>query len=153
MAPDILARLFEPFTQADRSLDRSRGGLGLGLALVKGLVGLHGGSVQASSPGVGKGSEFLIRLPTSAAPSPGAPPACPGGGGGGRRGVFMGDNGAAAGALRLLVGRAGPRAVVAPAGGGGLAAARESRPDVVLCDIGLPGGMDGYTVARVLRAD
>jgi CheY-like chemotaxis protein len=153
MGPDILARLFEPFSQADRSLDRSRGGLGLGLALVKGLVGLHGGSVQASSPGVGKGSEFLIRLPTSATPERGVPAARPDAGGRGLRVLIIEDNHDAAESLRLVLELAGHRVVVAHAGRAGLAAARESRPDVVLCDIGLPGGMDGYTVARVLRAD
>jgi two-component system CheB/CheR fusion protein len=63
MAPDMLARLFQPFSQADCSLDRSKGGLGLGLALVKGLTELHGGEVSARSAGLGKGSEFVIRLP------------------------------------------------------------------------------------------
>ncbi len=68
ISPDILARIFQPFTQADRTLDRSRGGLGLGLALVRGMVELHGGSVAATSDGPGKGSTFSIRLPVNAAP-------------------------------------------------------------------------------------
>jgi signal transduction histidine kinase len=63
IAPEVLPRVFESFTQGERSLDRSRGGLGLGLALVKGLVELHGGEVRGSSPGLGQGSEFTFRLP------------------------------------------------------------------------------------------
>jgi len=63
MAPDILARVFTPFVQAEATLDRSKGGLGLGLALVKGLVELHGGTVEASSDGIGKGAELTVRLP------------------------------------------------------------------------------------------
>jgi len=62
MAPDTVMRLFQPFMQADQSLDRSKGGLGLGLALIKGLVELHGGSIQAQSDGLGKGAAFVIRL-------------------------------------------------------------------------------------------
>ncbi len=65
MTPELLAHLFEPFMQADRTLDRSEGGLGLGLALVKGLVELHGGTVEATSAGPGKGAEFTIRLPAT----------------------------------------------------------------------------------------
>ncbi|NJK32217.1 MAG: ATP-binding protein [Deltaproteobacteria bacterium] len=65
IAPDTLARVFEPFVQADETLDRSHGGLGLGLALVKALVEMHGGSVEAHSDGLGKGTEFRIRLPLS----------------------------------------------------------------------------------------
>src|SRR5205823_4971823 len=67
--PDMLPRLFEAFAQADRSLDRSKGGLGLGLALVRGLVELHGGEVQAASDGPGRGAEFLVRLPMQPEPA------------------------------------------------------------------------------------
>src|ERR1700690_2383916 len=73
LAEETLNRLFGAFAQADRSLDRSRGGLGLGLALVKGLVELHGGEVQAHSEGLGTGTEILIRLPLTAGPVPIAP--------------------------------------------------------------------------------
>jgi PAS domain S-box-containing protein len=153
MEADILRRLFEPFSQADRSLDRSRGGLGLGLALVKGLVELHGGSVQAGSPGPGQGSEFRICLPlnqqSSAAEGP--KPARP------KRGrslriLIIEDNHDAAESLRLLLTLSGHAVSVAYTGAAGVELARAG-PDVVLCDIGLPGGMDGYAVARTLRAD
>lgn len=68
MGPEIVDHVFEPFTQADRTLDRSRGGLGLGLALVKGLIELHDGGVSARSDGLGQGSSFTIRLPLQAGP-------------------------------------------------------------------------------------
>jgi PAS domain S-box-containing protein len=154
MGPDFLSRLFEPFSQADRSIDRSRGGLGLGLALVKGLVELHGGSVRASSPGVGGGSEFTIRLPLCEEPSGlgqttgRASPA-----GKALRVLVIEDNRDAAESLRMVLELAGHRVAVAHAGQTGLESARGFRPEIVLCDIGLPGGMDGYAVARALRAD
>src|SRR5207248_2757014 len=71
LAPELLPRIFDPFTQADRSLDRSQGGLGIGLTLVQRLVELHGGSVQAASAGPGQGSEFVVRLPVAALQGPG----------------------------------------------------------------------------------
>ena len=145
----MLARLFEPFTQADRSLDRSRGGLGLGLALVKGLVELHGGSVRARSDGPGTGSELTVRLPTAV---PAQPPAeRPGGpiaSGRSLRVLVIEDHRDAAESLRMLLRLYGHRVDIARTGLDGLEAARQLRPDVVLCDIGLPGGMDGYAVAR-----
>jgi PAS domain S-box-containing protein len=154
LGADILGRLFEPFSQADRSLARSRGGLGLGLALVKGLTELHGGAVRAHSPGAGLGSEFTVRLPLCARPSEAANesserPA--------RRKalrvLIIEDNRDAAESLRLLLQVSGHEAAAAHTGAEGVTTAREFRPDVVLCDIGLPGGMDGYDVARALRAD
>jgi len=151
---DILARLFEPFSQADRTLARSRGGLGLGLALVKGLVELHEGRVDALSAGLGQGSEFVIRVPlerqalvTSAGPVLSTPANRS------ARVLVIEDNHDAAESLRMLLTLAGHRVSVAHAGQVGLAMARETPPDVVLCDIGLPGGMDGYDVARALRKD
>jgi signal transduction histidine kinase len=82
IAPEMLPRLFEMFSQAPRALERSQGGLGIGLALVKGLVEMHGGSIEARSAGSGRGSEFLVRLPVAVAPHPqGQPP-----GDGGRSG-------------------------------------------------------------------
>ncbi len=150
----MLTRLFEPFSQADRSLDRSRGGLGLGLALVKGLVELHGGTVRAASAGVGQGSEFTLRLPLRQEPDVARAArrgeAAPGAS---LRVVVIEDNHDTAESLRMLLELSGHRVAVAHAGLPGLQAARELRPDVVLCDIGLPGGMDGYAVARALRAD
>jgi PAS domain S-box-containing protein len=150
----MLARLFEPFSQADRSLDRSRGGLGLGLALVKGLVELHGGSVRARSDGPGSGSELTVRLPTAVPAQP--PSERPGGpiaSGRSLRVLVIEDHRDAAESLRMLLRLYGHRVDIARTGLDGLEAARQLRPDVVLCDIGLPGGMDGYAVARALRSD
>jgi PAS domain S-box-containing protein len=154
MGPDILVRLFEPFSQADRSIDRSRGGLGLGLALVQGLVALHGGSVRASSPGAGQGSEFVVRLPLSrrtVRPEPSAPYAMPAARS--QRVLVVEDNRDAAESLRMLLELSGYHVAVAYAGPTALETARTFRPNVVLCDIGLPGGMDGYAVAGALRDD
>jgi PAS domain S-box-containing protein len=154
MEPDIVARLFEPFSQADRSLDRSRGGLGLGLALVKGLVALHGGSVQAFSPGAVQGSEFVIRLPLGQEAA--GPEKHPPGSSYARRSVrvlIIEDNWDTADSLRMLLELSGHEVAVAHTGQAGLQSARSFGPDVVLCDIGLAGGMDGYAVARALRAD
>jgi PAS domain S-box-containing protein len=154
MGPDILGRLFEPFSQADRSIDRSRGGLGLGLALVKGLIELHGGRVEARSPGVAKGSEFLVHLPRAPAAAQANEKAVPRGAAGKMlRVLVIEDNTDSAESLRLLLELSGHRAEVAHVGAAGVEAARWFRPDVILCDIGLPGGMDGYGVARTLRAD
>jgi signal transduction histidine kinase/DNA-binding response OmpR family regulator len=152
MTPETVARLFQPFTQADHSLDRSRGGLGLGLALVKGLVDLHGGSVSARSEGLGKGAEFVVRLPLAAGPPDerGAPRArqdlAP------RRVLIIEDNVDAAESLREALELRQHQVEVAYNGPEGLEKTRAFRPEVVLCDIGLPG-MDGYEVARALRAE
>jgi PAS domain S-box-containing protein len=153
MEPDILSHLFEPFSQADRSLDRSRGGLGLGLALVKGLVDLHGGTAEASSGGKGHGATFTIRLPLSreagdaAEPVPSASPEVKS-----LRILVVEDNRDAAESLGMLLDLSGHRVELAYSGQEGLDAARRFRPDVAICDIGLPGGMDGYDLARALRA-
>jgi signal transduction histidine kinase/DNA-binding response OmpR family regulator len=154
MEPDVLARVFEAFSQADRSLDRSRGGLGLGLALVRGLVELHGGQVSVSSEGPGKGTALTIRLPLGgeAAPArPAAPP--PRQTRLARRVLVIEDNPDSAESMRMLLALSGHQVEVAPTGVSGVERARTFRPEVVLCDIGLPGGMDGYAVARALRAD
>lgn len=150
--PAMLSRLFQPFMQADATLDRSKGGLGLGLALVKSLVKMHGGEVRALSDGPGKGTEFVVELPLGAPVS--APPktgvsARPRTA---RRVLVIEDNVDAAECLRCLLEFAGHDASVAHNGADGLTLARSSPPDVVLCDIGLPG-MDGYEVARAFRAD
>jgi CheY-like chemotaxis protein len=149
--PGTLAHVFETFTQADRSLDRSRGGLGLGLALVKGLVELHGGTVHASSAGAGRGAEFTIRLPVE--PEPAAisempratQPAAKS-----LRILVVEDSRDAADSLRLLLELYGYEVQVAYSGPAGVKAAEQWRPDVILCDIGLPE-MDGYSVAGELR--
>ncbi len=153
IAPDVLPTIFEPFTQGKRTLSRSEGGLGLGLALVKGLVALHGGAVQASSAGAGQGTEFAVRLPLASDRAgerqPGgaraaAPPSH-------RRVLVIDDNRDAAESLAELVATMGHDADVAYDAIAGLGKASEALPDVVLCDIGLPG-MDGYEFARQLRA-
>ena len=153
LEPDILARLFQPFSQADRSLDRSRGGLGLGLALVKGLVDLHGGSVEAASGGTGKGSRFTVRLPVAEEEVPVAPPELAAPAAARSLSILVvEDNRDAAESLQMLLELSGHRVTVAHTGQAGLEAALRVRPDMALCDIGLPGGMDGYALARALRA-
>jgi PAS domain S-box-containing protein len=152
-----LARVFEPFVQADRSLDRSRGGLGLGLALVKGLVELHGGRVSAASPGHGRGSVFEIRLPVAeASPLPAANPAPstlnPQHSTPTRRVLVIEDNLDAAETLGDLLEMAGHEVRLAHSGPAGVSEAGRFRPEIVLCDVGLPE-MDGYAVARALRDD
>lgn len=156
VAPDVLPRLFQPFSQADRTLARTRGGLGLGLAVVKGLVELHGGTVAASSPGYGAGTEVAVHLPCAACvnlpvphiPTPSAtelPPI--------ENVLVIEDNVDAADTLREALEMEGMVVTVAHDGREGLAVARQLRPHIVLCDIGLPGDLDGYGVARAIRAD
>lgn len=151
--PEMLSRLFEPFVQADRTLDRSRGGLGLGLALVKGLVELQGGQVSASSDGLGRGAKFMVRLPlaqkTGSAINRTEPVV---GMAEGRRILVMEDNQTAARCLRMFLTQTGHAVEVAHNGLDGTEVARRFQPEVVLCDIGLPG-MDGYAVARALRKE
>lgn len=175
ISPELLPHIFDLFTQAERSLDRSQGGLGIGLTLVKRLVGLHGGSVEASSRPDGHGSEFVVRLPLRE----GGEEAKSGRAGvresGGRdelgqgRGIsrsftpplshspvqplkvlVVDDNVDAAETLVDLLMMWGHEAYVAHDGIAGIAAAEEHMPDVVLLDIGLPG-MDGYEVAQQLE--
>ena len=150
--PDLLARVFEPFEQADRTLARSRGGLGLGLALVKGLVEQHGGDVHAASDGPGQGTEVTIRLPLAKAPPAEVSATRNEHLHGTRRILVIEDNVDAADSLRDALMLAQHEVTVAYRGAEGLDKARAFKPDVVLCDIGLPG-MDGYQVARAMRAD
>jgi CheY-like chemotaxis protein/two-component sensor histidine kinase len=151
--PALVGQVFEPFVQAERTLARTRGGLGLGLALVKGLVELHGGSVSARSDGPGAGAEFTVTLPLAGAAAPDhaaaveRPPATPA-----RRVLVVDDNVDAAASLSDLVSHFGHTVEVVHDGPAAVARMREVRPDIVLCDIGLPG-MDGYEVARAVRAD
>jgi len=151
ISPDVLGRLFEPFSQAPQEIDRSHGGLGLGLATVKGLVELHGGSVAIASDGPGCGAEFTIRLPAAEAPARRRPdrPAPPTSR---RRILVIEDNEDGATTLKEVLELRGNEVRVALDGPGGVALARDFAPEVVVCDIGLPG-MDGYAVARALRAD
>jgi two-component system CheB/CheR fusion protein len=151
--PEVLTQLFEPFSQAPPGLDRSRGGLGLGLALVRRLVALHGGLVEAASEGLGRGAEVRLRLPLdesqpAAAPAPAAPAERRA-----RRCLIIEDNLDAAESMALLLQLEGHAVELAADGAQGIARARQARPDIVMCDIGLPGGLDGYAVARALRAD
>jgi signal transduction histidine kinase len=160
IAPELLDQIFDLFTQADRSLDRSQGGLGIGLTLVKMVVEMHDGSVQAISPGLGKGSEFTIRLPTLKQ--------TPAGGltdlkerlstrdgsvadyTARRRVLIVDDNADSAETLAVLLRMWDHQVQSATDGPGALEAAKTFQPELVFLDIGLPG-MDGYEVARRLR--
>jgi len=156
IAPEMLPRVFDLFAQAERSLDRSQGGLGIGLTLVRSLVEMHGGRVQAHSPGIGKGSEFVIHLPAlpEAPPAPArtqtlgarADKSCA------RRVLVVDDVADSAETLAELLGLWGHEARIAQDGPAALETARAYRPEVVLLDIGLPG-MNGYEVARRLRQE
>jgi two-component system CheB/CheR fusion protein len=153
IAPEMLPRVFDLFSQGAQALDRSQGGLGIGLTLVKRLVELHGGTVSAFSDGLGRGSEFVVGLP-ALAEAPAAPPATekqpaqvdvPA-----RNLLIVDDNPDAAESLAALLQLGGHSVRIAPNGQLAIQAAQASVPDVVLLDIGLPG-MDGYTVASQLR--
>jgi signal transduction histidine kinase/CheY-like chemotaxis protein len=151
--PALLPRVFEPFVQGERTLARTEGGLGLGLALVKGIAELHGGSVCVESAGRGRGAEFIVRLPAVAAAAPHErAPATDGERGRGRRVLVVDDNADAAESLADVVKLLGHEVEVAFDGPAALERARASHPDVLLCDLGLPG-IDGYEVARRLRAE
>jgi signal transduction histidine kinase/FixJ family two-component response regulator len=153
MTPEMLARVFQPFEQGPQTSARTRGGFGLGLTLVKGLVEMHEGEVSAWSEGPGRGSELRIRLPLGEAPAARAARAGPGPAAAGLHVLVIEDNQDAAESLRTVLEMGGFSVEVAHDGPSGVAAARARRPQVVLCDIGLPGAMDGYEVARTLRAD
>jgi two-component system, sensor histidine kinase len=155
MELDFLARIFEPFSQFDPGVGR-KGGLGIGLSLVKGLIELHGGEVHARSEGPGHGSEITIRLPTqkfadSRDPAPKSTIAdadalaC-------YRILVIDDNSLAARTLQIFLSDKGHQVELAVTGPQGLEKARQFLPQVVLCDIGLPG-LDGYSVARQLRQE
>jgi CheY-like chemotaxis protein len=152
---DLLPRLFEPFMQAEGGLARTKGGLGLGLALVKGLVELSGGSVRARSEGVNQGAEFVLTFPLVPAPDRSLPAPPTLGTSPGRAGVqvlVIEDNLDAAHSVADVLTLEGHRVHVATSGTSGIAKARELKPAVILCDIGLPD-VDGYEVARTIRAD
>jgi two-component system, chemotaxis family, CheB/CheR fusion protein len=156
MEPELLARAFEPFSQAERGPARGRGGLGLGLALVKALSELHGGTADAESPGPGRGTQVVLRLPLapgSGEPEERTPSDAAPGVESPRRCLIIEDNVDAAESLSLLLQLTGHEAEVAFDGTAGVEKARSFRPEVVLCDIGLPGELDGYAVARAFRAD
>ncbi|MBI5544678.1 MAG: response regulator [Deltaproteobacteria bacterium] len=160
VAPQLLPHLFQPFMQANRSLEHEQDGLGLGLAVVKGLVELHGGEITACSDGPGKGMELLVRLPLAepAAVSPSSKSvedrarASTSNPRRSRRVLVIEDNVDAADSLREALAQDGHEVAIAHDGLRGLETARALRPEIILCDIGLPG-MDGYAVARELRDD
>jgi len=149
--PSLLPHVFDVFSQAEQALDRTRGGLGLGLAVTKGLIELHGGTISVASAGKGHGAELTIRIATEGEPAVlthatfEAPPTLHP-----LRVLIVEDNVDAADILRTLLEYHGCLVSVAYNGPAGVTAAESERPDVVLCDIGLPG-MDGYAVARALR--
>lgn len=152
----VLSRLFEPFSQAAQQSDRGQGGLGLGLALVKGLVELHGGTVTAASDGPGLGSTFTLRLPLAAVAEVAngrVDPVRPPSDRGHLRILVIEDNRDSAESLQLLLSILGHEVEIAYDGRSGIASARTLRPDVVVSDLGLPGGTDGYAVARAVRAE
>ncbi len=151
MAPELLGQIFEPFVQADRSLARSQGGLGLGLALVKGIVQMHGGEVHAESEGPGRGATFVVRLPTVVPERPSEERSAGPVLAEGRRILVVDDNKDGAESLSAMLGIIGYQVEVAFDGPSALEKARAYEPEVVLCDLGLPG-MSGYEVARRLRA-
>ncbi len=152
MEPALLKILFQPFVQADKALAHGKGGLGLGLSVVKGLVELHGGQVSAYSRGQGLGSEFTICLPleeeTTVAKPPGDPqePTTP------RRLLIIEDNADVADSLHCTLEAAGHEVEVAYDAPSGLDKARRHPPEIIFCDLGLPG-LTGFELAKILRAD
>lgn len=152
ISAELLPHVFDVFVQGKRSLDRAGGGLGIGLALVRQLVQLHGGHISAESQGHGLGSVFRVQLPAVAPPPeqirslPSAAPAAV------HRVLLIDDNEDGVDMLRLLLGSMGFQVSQASDGPSGLQLALEQRPQAALVDIGLPG-MDGYEVARRLRSD
>lgn len=154
IAPDVLERLDEALAGPEGSLDRGRGGLGLGLALARGIVELHGGTIRARSEGTGRGAEFAVVLPPArkaAVPAAGHPDGAPHAASR-LRILVVEDNADAAESLRRLLRLHGHDVSIADNGVDGVAEAKRCHPDCVVCDIGLPG-MDGYAVASALRGD
>jgi CheY-like chemotaxis protein/anti-sigma regulatory factor (Ser/Thr protein kinase) len=146
-----LERIFEMFVQLDTSFERERGGLGIGLSLVKKLVEQHGGTVAAQSDGPGTGTAFTVRLPLAAAASESGPPRPPiKSGSAPRRILVVDDNRDSADMLSVVLGLAGHDVLTAYDGAGALEKAAAFNPNVVLMDIGMPG-LNGYEVARRLR--
>lgn len=151
IAPATLPHVFELFAQADPALDRGKGGLGLGLTVVRELVGLHGGSVEATSEGTGHGTSLVVRLPATTLP-PAAPssrevaPGSPA-----RRIVVVDDNGDLREMLELLLTSLGHEVHTAADGPSGVERILSVEPEIAFVDVGLPG-FDGYTVAEKVRA-
>jgi signal transduction histidine kinase len=162
IAKERLAEIFQPFVQLDRSLEKARGGLGIGLALAQRIVALHGGTLTAASEGPGKGSTFRIELPVVrpvATRADGATGAARADGGTAAtstarpiRVLVADDNVDAADSLSLLLSRLGHDVTTANDGVEALRLAHETRPDLALLDIGMPG-LNGYEVARRIRGE
>jgi len=156
IAPDLMPRLFDIFVQGKVSLDRSQGGLGIGLSLVRSLVSLHGGGIDAASAGTGHGSVFTLRLPLLEQALADTPAAAPGSPGAARTApatvLLVEDNEDARRMLAAHLEASGWRVLEADNGIDGLALAHEARPELAILDIGLPG-LDGYQLAARLRAD
>lgn len=150
IAPELLPRVFDLFVQDKRTLDRAHGGLGIGLSIVRQVIELHGGAVNAYSAGVGRGSTFELHLPLSRAAAASAPA---------RQAdtsapcsiLIVDDNEDAADSVAMVLRLDGHTVETAYTGQQALARAASLRPQVVLLDIGLPG-LDGYEVARRLHA-
>jgi PAS domain S-box-containing protein len=157
ISAEMLPHVFEMFMQGDRSLERRQGGLGIGLTLVKRLVEMHGGSVEARSEGLGRGSEFLVRLPVVSTPAPSEYPRPHSNGTTGTTGLparilVVDDNEDAARSLSLLLRHRGHEVRTAHDGVEAVTAATEFRPAIAILDIGLPK-LNGYDVARRIRSE
>jgi signal transduction histidine kinase/ActR/RegA family two-component response regulator len=150
IAPEVIPYLFDLFTQGPRSLARSEGGLGVGLNVVRNLVNMHGGTVEAASPGPGRGSCFTVRLPLCARDPVDAAPSDSACAGVRRRVLVVEDNPDTRAVLAACLEGAGHEVLTAADGRSGLAAALERPCDVIVCDIGLPG-LDGLGLMRILR--
>jgi len=151
MSAEALPHVFDLFMQGNTSLDRAQGGMGIGLTLVRGLVELHGGSVEAKSDGTGLGSEFIVRLPLGAVPATVPRQAVTRGDSGPKRILIIDDNVDAANALAALLRHDKHTVSVAHSGAHGIEIANRLRPEVALVDLGMPG-MNGFVVAERLRA-
>jgi len=153
IAPGLLPRIFDLFTQDERTLDRSQGGLGLGLALVRRLTELHGGTIEAASAGVGEGARFSVSLPAIAAPAEprGDADAADAHHAKPLHILVVEDNEDGRETLAMMLRVNGHHVGEADSGPGGLASMKSLHPDIAIIDIGLPG-FDGYEVARRTRA-
>ncbi len=157
IAPEALPQVFDMFMQVESSTDRSQGGLGIGLTLVRRLVEMHGGKIEARSAGLGKGSEFLVRLPALAEPAPESARELPEASSassakGSRRTLVVDDNVDSAESMALVLRLQGHEVRLAYDGQSALEEAQSFRPEVMFLDLDLPK-MDGYEVARRLRLE
>jgi signal transduction histidine kinase/ActR/RegA family two-component response regulator len=157
ISPDMLPRIFDLFAQAEGSLDRSQGGMGIGLTLVRSLLRLHGGRIDAHSDGLGRGSTFTAHVPRLHAAPPGDVPSAPAASAvsevvPSRRVLVVEDNDDSRELLSAFLVRRGHQVSTAADGLDGIVVATRDRPEVILVDIGLPG-LDGYQVAERLRRE